>query len=65
MSNQSMDTLHALTNDNMDTLRALMVALDEVSGIWGAIEEALIEQGIDNPETAFEALRKAAFEEGS
>jgi hypothetical protein len=48
-----------LTADETASLFALLVALDEVSGIWPRLEAALLDVGIDDPEAAIEALRAA------
>ena len=48
-----------LTADETASLFALLVALDEVSGIWPRLEAAILDVGIDDPEAAIEALRAA------
>jgi hypothetical protein len=48
-----------LTADETATLCALLVALDDVTGIWPRLEAAMLDVGIDDPETAIEALRTA------
>lgn len=49
-----------LTDIQADILRVVITAIDE-AGCWKVVERLLQEDGCDEPEEAFEALREVAF----
>ncbi len=49
-----------LTREQAEALKAFLDAFDlHTTGIWSTIEEAMVEMGIDDPETALEDARNA------
>ena len=49
-----------LTDDEADTLRALLTAVD-MAGSWKHISDEMADAGIEDPETAYNALRDKVF----
>lgn len=49
-----------LDDDEADTLRALLTAVD-MAGFWKTIADEIAGAGIEDPETAYNALRDRAF----
>lgn len=49
-----------LTDEEADTLRSLLTAVD-MAGNWTKIAAEMADTGIDDPEAAYNALRDKAF----
>lgn len=50
-----------LTTQQIEALQAIFIGIDNLTGAWPAIKKAMEEFGIEDPDTAFEDLRNAAF----
>ncbi|MGQ9367568.1 hypothetical protein [Azospirillum sp. ST 5-10] len=51
----------ALSDAEVGTLRAFVIAVEGEVGIWGQVVAAMADAGIANPDEAFAALRRTLF----